>query len=155
MTWSDIPPADHFEPLAEAQMNRWLRFGTTDRPNLMKHLSIEVTEVRSGYCRLFMPLRPEHLNLVGMLHGGTVTSLLDTAVVPAIGAAYDEPVPMATIDMHTTFVGGVSDEDVEAIGWVTKRGRSVVFCRSTVQTVSGRRVADANVTYKIILPRSG
>ncbi|MEZ5282488.1 MAG: PaaI family thioesterase [Acidimicrobiales bacterium] len=152
MAWSDIPPADHFAELSEEQLQRWSRFGDTERTHLMKHLSISLAEVRNGYCRLVMPLRPEHLNLPGVLHGGTVSALLDTVVVPAVAAAYDQPVPMVTVDMHVSFVGSVRDQDVEAIGWVTRRGRSVVFCRAAVQTTDGKRVADATVIYKVSLP---
>ena len=43
-------------------------------------LGFEVVEWEDGFCRMTMTIRPEHLNRSGVLHGGIVSSLLDTAI---------------------------------------------------------------------------
>jgi acyl-CoA thioesterase len=42
-------------------------------------LGIEVLEVKEGYCRLRMGLRPEMVNGFGVVHGGIAFSLADSA----------------------------------------------------------------------------
>lgn len=42
-------------------------------------LGIEVLEVREGYCRIRMTLRPEMINGFGVVHGGVAFSLADSA----------------------------------------------------------------------------
>jgi uncharacterized protein (TIGR00369 family) len=148
-----MPPATSFEVLPAENAERWGRYGSTEVPNLMGHLSISLAEVRSGYCRMTMPLRPEHMNLAGVLHGGSIASLLDTVVVPAVGGVYNEPRNFMTLDMHVTFRGAVTNEDLVATGWVTQRGRSIVFCKSAVDTAAGRRVAEATLVYRVSSPK--
>jgi acyl-coenzyme A thioesterase PaaI-like protein len=48
------------------------------------------------------------------------------------------------------YIGAVKDEDVVAEGWVTKRGRRVVFCESeAVGATSGRLIAKSVLTYNV------
>jgi acyl-CoA thioesterase len=42
-------------------------------------LGIEVLEVKEGYCRIRMTLRPEMINGFGVVHGGVAFSLADSA----------------------------------------------------------------------------
>ena len=42
-------------------------------------LGVIVEEVRAGYCRLRLPVRPEMLNGFGMVHGGITFAAADTA----------------------------------------------------------------------------
>jgi acyl-CoA thioesterase len=42
-------------------------------------LGVIIEEIRPGYCRLRLPVRPEMLNGFGMLHGGVTFAAADTA----------------------------------------------------------------------------
>ncbi len=42
-------------------------------------LGVVIEEVRPGYCRLRLPVRPDMLNGFGMLHGGVTFAAADTA----------------------------------------------------------------------------
>jgi len=65
-------PADH-QPHHAVQ--NWL----TTRDPFSAWLGVIVEEVRPGYCRLRLPVRPEMLNGFGMLHGGVTFAAADTA----------------------------------------------------------------------------
>ena len=41
------------------------------------------------------------------------------------------------------------EEDAIAEGWVTKRGRSTVFCRAEVRNPAGDLTATASLIYKV------
>ena len=43
----------------------------------LEFLGLKLTSWKNGYARLDMPVRDEHQNTVGYLHGGVVSSLLD------------------------------------------------------------------------------
>ena len=50
----------------------------------------------------------------------------------------------------TEYLGALKDEDAVAEGWITQRGRSVIFCEAeAIAAQSGRRVARAVLTYKV------
>ncbi len=57
---------------------------------------------------------------------------------------------MVTLTMSMSFLDAIRTEDVVAEGWVTQRGRSIVFCRAECWGAeSGRTAATGDVTYKI------
>ena len=47
------------------------------------HLGAELVEVREGYSRVVLRIRPEHHNFHGMTHGGVIFSLGDIAFAAA------------------------------------------------------------------------
>jgi len=113
-------------------------------------LGLVVEDVRVDYCRMRLPWRPEISQPFGVAHGGALSTLLDSSVVPAIGSGYETAVSFATVDMTVQFMGALRDEDAVAEGWITQRGKSMIFCESeAIGARSGRRVARAVLTYKV------
>jgi acyl-coenzyme A thioesterase PaaI-like protein len=78
-----------------------------------------------------------------------IASMVDTVVVPAVGSGYDEPRQLFTIDIQLRFLAPIVDEDLVAEGWITQRGRSVVFCDAEVRAASGTLAATATLVYKV------
>jgi acyl-coenzyme A thioesterase PaaI-like protein len=71
-------------------------------------------------------------------------------VVPAIGSGYDEQRNFATVDLQIQFLGALVEEDAVAEGWITQRGRSIVFCEAEVVGAhSLRKIARGMLTYKV------
>ena len=50
-----------------------------DHDKLGQHLGIDILEVRSGWAKTRMEIRPEHLNGVNVVHGGAIFTLADVA----------------------------------------------------------------------------
>jgi uncharacterized protein (TIGR00369 family) len=142
--------ADGYALLDPDTARRWQRFGRQEQvlyPNL---LGLVVEEVRVDYCRMRLPFRPELLQGAGVVHGGAIASLLDAVMVPAVGAALPPGARYSTVDMHVQYLGALVDADAVAEGWVTRRGRSIVFCESeAVDTSKGRVVARGVLTYSV------
>lgn len=142
--------SSNFAPLDPEAERRWSRFARGDTviyPNL---LGLVVEEVRIDYCRMRLPFRTELLQGAGVVHGGAIASLLDAVLVPAVGSSLGRDDRYSTVDLHVQYLGAVRDDDVVAEGWVTRRGRQVVFCESAAIAVgSGRAVAKAIATYNV------
>ena len=145
--------ADRFEPLPPAAAERWAKFGSWDRTYFPKLVGLQLEELRADYCRMRLPYRPELDQPAGVVHGGAIATLIDTVVVPAVGAAYDRGWGYATLTMDVQYLGAVTGEDAIAEGWITQRGRSIVFCQAEVVTAGGRIAATGALTYKITPPR--
>ena len=142
--------AEQFAPLPDDVAARWLKFGSWDRIFYPSFLGMTVQEVRADYCRMLMQYKPELDQPQGLVHGGAIASLLDAVVVPAVGAAYAREVRFSTVDMHVQYMSAAKQEDLIAEGWVTKRGRSVVFCESeAIGATSGKVVARSVLTYNV------
>lgn len=147
--------ADQYEPLPAEAAERWAKFARADETGTVFYpmlLGLEVEETRIDYCRMRMPFQPQLLQPGGVVHGGAIASLLDAVLVPAVGALLDRTARFSTVDLHVQYLAAVEDEDVVAEGWITKRGRSVVFCESeAVGATSGRTIAKSMLTYNVSL----
>ena len=148
-----VPFADQFAPLAPHLLRRWMRYGQGEDTRFPELIGVVVEDVRVDYCRMRLPWRAEISQPFGVAHGGAVASLLDSVVVPAIGAGYDEPVGFATTDLAVQYLGALRDDDAVAEGWVTRRGRSSIFCEATARGASsGEVIARALLTYRVLGP---
>ncbi len=86
-----------------------------------------IAEVREGYARVTMRLRPDHLNGVGVVQGGAVFTLADFAF--AIASNSHGTVAVA-LDVSITFA---------------RAGRSGVLTAEAVEESVSRRVSVCNV----------
>lgn len=142
--------ADQYQPLPAEAAARWAKFGKSDVVFYPSLIGLEVEETRIDYCRMRMPFKAELLHAGGVVHGGAIASLMDAVLVPAVGSVLGPTDRFSTVDLHVQYIGAVKDEDVVAEGWVTKRGRSVVFCESqAVGASSGRLIAKSVLTYNV------
>lgn len=142
-----------YQPLPADRAARWARFGHWEDALFPNVVGLELEEVRVDYSRMRLPYRPELRQPAGMVHGGAIATLIDTVVVPAIGAAYPELPVMLTIDMQIRYLGAAREADLVAEGWVVKRGRSVVFSQAEVTSgPDGALVAEGWLTYRVIVP---
>ena len=97
-------------------------------------LSVEGVGVRSALLR--MPFKASICRPGGVVSGQAISALADTAMVFAIASAAGGFRPMATIDLHTTFMRGVVDADVLADSVVERLGRQLAFVRVAMRAVS-------------------
>ncbi len=141
--------SEQFPPLAQARAARWERFGKWDTVWFPQFLGVDLEEVRYDYARMRLAYRPEFRQPAGVVHGGVIASMIDTVVVPAVGSGYDEPRELFTIDIQLRFLAPIVDDDLVAEGWVTQRGRSIVFCDAEVRSGSGVLAATGTLTYKV------
>ena len=156
--------AEQFDLLPSTVTAAWSGFlSWEDQVYFPQMVGIEVEELRLDYARMRLPWRKELNQPQGLMHGGAIATLIDTVVVPAIGTSYAEPRPFSVIEMSVRYLGPVRREDLVAEGWVTRRGKRVVFCDVEVRTASRVVVATGSLIYIVgsapeprvrLLPRS-
>ncbi len=145
--------AESFDLLPQTVQQRWASYGDwPDGGHFAAMLGIEVEELRRDYARMRLPWRSELNQTSGLMHGGAIATLIDTVVVPAIGTAYDDPRPFSTIEMTVRYLAPVRSEDLVAEGWISRRGKRVVFCEVEVRTASAVKVAAGNLIYIVGSP---
>ena len=141
--------SEQFPPMAPNRLAIWSRFGKWDTVWFPSFLGIELEEVRQDYARMRLPFRPEFRQPAGVVHGGVIASMVDTVVVPVVGGGYDEPRQLFTIDFQLRFLAPIIHDDLVAEGWVTRRGRQIVYCDAEVKSGAGVLAATATLTYKV------
>jgi len=96
-----------------------------------KWLGMTLEEVRPGYARMRMPVRPEFLNGLGICHGGLMFTLADSTFAFACNS-YNIP----------AVASGCAIEFLKSV-----RGGDVLVAEGQEQTLSGRHgVYDIKVT---------
>jgi uncharacterized protein (TIGR00369 family) len=141
--------SEQFPPMAANRLAIWSRFGKWDTVWFPSFLGVELEEIRQDYARMRLPFRPEFRQPAGVVHGGVIATMVDTVVVPAVGGGYDEPRQLFTIDFQLRFLAPIVDDDLVAEGWVTRRGRQIVYCDAEVRSGAGTLAATATLTYKV------
>jgi len=67
--------AEQFPPMPDELAERWGRFPHWDQDtNYNLHLGFVVEDMRAGYARLRLPIRPEVMQPAGIMHGGAIAS---------------------------------------------------------------------------------
>lgn len=143
-----VNPAAHAE-LDAARAEKWARFLAPERVFLPTFLGLQIEEVRVGYARLRLPVRPEVSQAAGFIHGGALAALLDTAAVPAVGTFYDEQPEMMTVSMTVDYCGAVRGQDAVAEAWVRSGGSSMAFVQAEARAADGTLAATASLVFKV------
>ncbi len=115
----------------------------------LEFLDFRLTTWKEGFARLEMPVRPDHRNTVGFLHGGVIASLLDIsgAVAGSFGIA-DEIVSI-TINQNCTYMAPHRSNLVIAEGELIRTTTSLFFTQSKLMDPDRNLLcATATGTYK-------
>lgn len=110
-------------------------------------LGIEIVALERGAAALALTVRPELTRMAGILHGGALASLLDTASAFAVLSVSEPGTHTVTVDLTLHFLRPVSDGRVEARARVLRAGRRVVTVSMEATDSAGRLIASALTTY--------
>jgi acyl-coenzyme A thioesterase 13 len=108
---------------------------------------------RRARCR--MEVTEAHLNRHGVLHGGLVSLLLDSAMGATASLSIDPAgkAPFLTISITVQFLAPAGPGPVTAIGQVTGGGSSLLFVEGVLTDAAGTKVATATGVFKRVAQR--
>jgi uncharacterized protein (TIGR00369 family) len=81
-----------------------------------------------------------------VVHGGMVTTLLDTAMGGACWSVLDDDESFLTADLHVEFMRSARPGTLRAEGSVVQRNRRVAFCSAELYDDAGTLLASARCT---------
>lgn len=125
-----------------------------DNPTLyegtyLQFLGFRLTAWKEGFARLEMPVRPEHRNTVGYLHGGVIASLLDIAGAVSGSFGISQQFVSVTINLNCNYMAPHQAEMVVAEGELIRVTKSLFFAQSRLLDPKNNRLcATATGTYK-------
>ena len=80
-----------------------------------EYLGMQIEEAKDGRAVLSMPFKLKLAQGVGLMHGGAITSLADTAVAMAIKSILPKGTDFVTVDLHLKFFAAVREGTVRAM----------------------------------------
>lgn len=113
---------------------------------MASHLNMTITEVEHGSVTFQGTPDESHYNPIGMVHGGYVCTLLDSALGCALHTTLPAGIGYTSIDIKTNFLRPVTVDSapLSCTGRVVKAGRRVGFAEGEVIDAAGKVVATAS-----------
>ncbi len=150
MTEPAFPPNDSLEQDRRALFVFFRNFPF----NLL--MGMELLEVDPGRSRLSMSWREDLCQPAGILHGGAIASLVDTAIAHSI--LLTEPHlairggggRMVSVDLRIKYLRPVSEGKVFCNARVVRLGRQIVHADAVVTNEEGKDVALGDSIYMLI-----
>ncbi len=112
-------------------------------------LNMSIEEASEGQAKLTMPFLIDYAQGAGLMHGGALVALADTAVVMAIKSLLEPETHFATIDIDARYLRALKQGIVTAKARVTGREDRLFKGQALVFDEEGRTVLEFNSTFKI------
>ncbi|OHV48766.1 aromatic compound degradation protein PaaI [Pseudofrankia sp. BMG5.36] len=160
VNWHDpLATAARAATMSGLEFLRALRDGEVPPPPIAAMFGFRPVGVEPGDVRFACTPDESAYNPIGVVHGGLVCTLLDTAAACAVHSTLPAGVGYTSIEIKVNYLRPVRVEpgtrtDLVAHGWVTKPGRRVAFAEGDVRDEAGRVVATASTTC-LIFPLTG
>ncbi|APA95566.1 PaaI family thioesterase [Nocardia seriolae] len=91
------------------------------------------------------------VNPIGVVHGGLISMLLDSAASAAVHSTLPAGVGFTTIEIKVSYLRAVrAGDELLVHGWVVKPGSRICFAEADIRSADGKAVATATTTLLII-----
>ena len=112
-------------------------------------LGLEFVRAERGAATYALDVREELTRMGGILHGGAVVSLLDTAAAFAVHTVIDADARTVTVDLTVHFLRPASGGRIEAEARILRRGRRVCILSVEARDSTAEIIATSTMTYYI------
>ena len=119
----------------------------------LDYLGITLVELKDGYARFRMPVRPEYLQGAKTMQGGLIVALADETIAHAMMTQLSPEEGLTTIELKSNFLAGVSDGDLIATATVFKKGQSLIIGDCLVTDNTGKNVCRVSATFLLLKKR--
>ena len=120
---------------------------------LAAELGIKLIDARPDEVKLRVEWSERLCTTGGVLHGGVLMSLADTAGALCAFLNLPPDSTTSTIESKTNFFRGVRDGHIDAVARPLHIGRSTIVVQTELSDASGRRVAITTQTQAVLARR--
>ncbi|WP_110239211.1 PaaI family thioesterase [Nocardioides gilvus] len=115
-------------------------------------LGIDAFELERGSVTVRLtPVKAKHYNPIGSMHGGVISTLLDTAAACSVHSTLAAGEGYTSLDLNVKFLKAVTEESgqLRCVGSVVQRGRRTALAEAHLYDSADRLVAHATSTCMI------
>jgi uncharacterized protein (TIGR00369 family) len=122
-------------------------------------IGLEVLDVGPGWSKTRLSHRPDLTQPAGIMHGGVITSLLDTGIAHALmmterfSELRQEGGALVSVDVRVKFLRPVSRGAIHCEAKIVRLGRQIVHAEAVVTDDESKEVARGDAIYMAV-PRS-
>lgn len=136
------------KPLTLKALGRKFHFSNTAR-----QFGFQLEHAEIGRAKLRMKVQPRHMQIHGVVHGGVLASLADTAGGLALSLGLPHGSRAATVEMKMNFLEPVQQGVVFAEAKILRQGKYLAVLECDLTDDRGRMVAKALMTFSIGLAK--
>lgn len=136
------------KPLTLKALGRTFQFSNTAR-----QFGFRLEHAEQGRATLRMKVQPRHMQIHGVVHGGVLASLADTAGGLAIYLALPRGSRAATVEMKMNFLEPVQSGTVFAEARILRQGKYLAVVECDLRDDRNRMVAKSLMTFSIGLAK--
>ncbi len=118
-------------------------------------LKITLERIDVGFTRFRMPFRKELTQAYGVVHGGAIATLADTAVAFAMMTMIQPGEKVTTVEFKINFLTPVTEDEMISEARIINKGKRLALADMEVKTVDGKLIAKGLATYIILSPPKG
>ncbi len=115
-----------------------------------KMFGYELESVGAGTAVMTMRVRERHLQIHGVVHGGILASLADTAGAMAAYPMLPRGTRLATVEMKINYLEAVDRGPITANSRVLRLGRTLAVAECEIRGADGMLAAKALMTFAIM-----
>lgn len=110
-------------------------------------LGIELDQIDAGVATLGLEIRPEHKQNHGVVHGGVIASLIDSATAFAIISLLPPDEHATTVDLTVSYLRPLTKGRAKAVARVVRSGKRLIVVSAELFDDAGTLAATALSTY--------
>jgi acyl-CoA thioesterase len=110
-------------------------------------LGIEIDSLENGTARLSVEVTEKLLQLAGVVHGGAIATLIDTAVAMAIVSVSEPHSKFTTVELKVNYLRPLTEGRVVAQARLIQDGRRIIVADCDVFDPQGKLAAKGLLTY--------
>jgi uncharacterized protein (TIGR00369 family) len=116
-------------------------------------MGMRLLEVGDGVVEVALDAEEHHLNLQGLLHGGVLATLADTAAGLAIRTRLEPGRRHVTVDLDVQFLSAGGPGTILARGTALRVGRQIAHAEARIEDARGKLLATAHATVAVMAER--
>ena len=117
-------------------------------------IGMRITELEIDGCRVELDLRGDHMQPFGIVHGGVLATLIDTATFWAAFMRLPEDAGLVNVDLKLNYLKAVVSGHLRAEGECLRAGRQISYTVASVYNDANELVAHGTSTM-MALPGKG
>ncbi|MDD5748027.1 MAG: PaaI family thioesterase [Actinomycetota bacterium] len=108
---------------------------------MYRHIGMEVIDAKDGKSKLILNAKKELQSLYGMVHGGAIASVIDSACSIAAGTQLAPGEICLTVDLRTNYIANLKEGKIFAEGILIHRGAKTCVSRAEARDENGNLIA--------------
>ena len=116
----------------------------------LDYFGITMIDLKDGYARFRMPVRPEYLQGAKTMQGGLIVALADEAIAHAMMSQLSPDEGLTTIELKSNFLAGVSSGELTATATIFKKGQSLIIGDCLVTDDQEKNICRVSATFLLL-----